>query len=111
MSIGGTLLPPPYGAYPYPVQTSQVLPTAVSAANAASLSPARIPASFAYPSPFNGLIYWPYPSPPVSPTTYYAHSGPTMVNMRGLPYSVQLKDVLNFFNGWEVRGLYVSITY
>jgi len=101
LSPGGTLLPPPYGAYPYPVQTSQVLPTAVSAASAASLTPTRIPASFAYPNPFN-LIYWPYPSPPVSPTTYYAHSGPTMVNMRGLPYSTQLNDVLNFFNGWEL---------
>jgi epithelial splicing regulatory protein 1/2 len=78
LSPGGTLLPPPYGAYPYPVQTSQVLPTAVSAASAASLTPTRIPASFAYPNPFN-LIYWPYPSPPVSPTTYYTHSGPTML--------------------------------
>ncbi|CAG2103057.1 unnamed protein product [Medioppia subpectinata] len=78
LSPGGTLLPPPhYGAYPYSVQTSQVLPTAVSTASS-PLAPARLPASFGYPNPFN-LIYWPYPSPPVSPTTYYAHSGPTML--------------------------------
>jgi len=79
LSPGGTLLPPPYGAYPYPVQTSQVLPTAVSAAaSAASLTPGRIQ-SFAYPNPFNLIYAWPYPSPPVSPTTYYTHSAPTML--------------------------------
>jgi len=70
LSPGGTLLPPPYGAYPY-VQTPQVLPATVTAAAAL---PARVPASY-YPP----IIYWPYPSPPVSPTTYYAHSGPTML--------------------------------
>ncbi|KAJ6221034.1 hypothetical protein RDWZM_006846 [Blomia tropicalis] len=46
------------------------------------------PASYApyNPNPFN-LIYWHYPSPPVSPTAYFAahHSpSPAMVNMRGL---------------------------
>ena len=38
------------------------------------------------PNPFN-LIYWHYPSPPVSPTAYFAahHSAsPAMVNMRDL---------------------------
>jgi epithelial splicing regulatory protein 1/2 len=71
LSPGGNMLSPPYGAYPY--LQSQVLPTTV--ANPGALSPAaRVPASY-YPHP---LIYWPYPSPPVSPTTYYAHSGATM---------------------------------
>jgi len=82
LSPGGSLLPPPYGPYPYGMDhgNPQVLPAAVTAAAtaaaAAALSPAaRVPASF-YPHP---IIYWPYPSPPVSPTTYYAHSGPMVI--------------------------------
>ncbi|KPM05084.1 heterogeneous nuclear ribonucleoprotein F-like protein [Sarcoptes scabiei] len=45
------------------------------------------------PNPFN-LIYWPYPSPPVSPTAYafttahhhhhHHQPSPTMINLRGL---------------------------
>ncbi|RWS31711.1 RNA-binding protein fusilli-like protein, partial [Leptotrombidium deliense] len=73
LSPGGTLLPAPYGAYPY-IQNPQVLPAAAvtTAATATALTPgaARVPTSFYHP-----IIYWPYPSPPVSPTTYYAHSG------------------------------------
>ena len=102
MHSGGTLLPPAYGAFPYhAVQAPQVLPATVTAA--AALQPSRVPTSYAsYPS----FIYWPYPSPPVSPTTYYAHStGPTMVIMRGLPFSATIKDVIKFFNGWEVSGI------
>ena len=103
MHSGGTLLPPAYGAFPYhAVQAPQVLPATVTAA--AALQPSlRTSTSYAsYPS----FIYWPYPSPPVSPTTYYAHStGPTMVIMRGLPFSATIKDVIKFFNGWEVSGI------
>lgn len=106
-SSGGTLLPPPYGAYPY-IQTPQVLPATVTAAATAALNPAnaRVPASYYHP-----IIYWPYPSPPVSPTTYYAHSGPTMVKiiMRGLPYNASANDVVQFFNGWEVSGCLISL--
>ncbi|XP_076343782.1 RNA-binding protein fusilli-like isoform X2 [Tachypleus tridentatus] len=65
ISPGGTMLPPPYGAYPY-VQTTPMLPTV------APLTP-RVPTY--YPQ----IFYWPYPSPPVSPTTYYSHTGPTML--------------------------------
>lgn len=61
-------------------------PNPVTAAPAAH----RLPGSYGTfnPSPFN-LIYWPYPSPPVSPTTYafattHHSPAPAMVNMRGL---------------------------
>lgn len=51
---------------------------------------ARLAAPFPGPNPFN-LIYWHYPSPPVSPTAYFAaHQtpAPAMVNLRGLRWSV-----------------------
>ncbi|XP_013780783.1 epithelial splicing regulatory protein 2-like isoform X2 [Limulus polyphemus] len=87
ISPGGTMLPPPYGVYPY-VQTTPVLPTV------APLTP-RVPTY--YPQ----IFYWPYPSPPVSPTTYYSHTGPTMVIMRGLPFNSAVADILNFFQGFS----------
>lgn len=66
ISPGGNMLPPPYGAFPY-VQTPQILPTV------APLTP-RLPAAY-----YSPVFYWPYPSPPVSPTTYYSHSGTTVL--------------------------------
>lgn len=38
-----------------------------AAVTAAAVAAARVPGSYYHP-----IIYWPYPSPPVSPTTYYA---------------------------------------
>ncbi|KFM78083.1 RNA-binding protein fusilli, partial [Stegodyphus mimosarum] len=66
ISPGGNMLPPPYGAFPY-VQTPQILPAV------APLTP-RLPAAY-----YSPVFYWPYPSPPVSPTTYYPHSGTTVL--------------------------------
>ncbi|XP_076335363.1 epithelial splicing regulatory protein 1-like isoform X2 [Tachypleus tridentatus] len=86
ISPGGPILPPPYGTYPY-VQAAPVLPTV------APLTP-RVPTY--YPQ----ILYWPYPSPPVSPTAYYNHTGPTMVIMRGLPFNSVVADILNFFQGF-----------
>ncbi|XP_064466470.1 epithelial splicing regulatory protein 2-like isoform X2 [Ornithodoros turicata] len=91
LSPGGAILPPPpYGAYPYVQPPAPVLPaTAVT-----TLAP-RV--STYYPP----IFYWSYPSPPVSPTTYYPHStGPTMVILRGLPYSATAVDILTFFQGF-----------
>ena len=49
------------------------------------------------------IIYW-YPTPPVSPQTYYTNTVPSMVVMRGLPFNVSVQDILNFFQGFpEVR--------
>lgn len=75
----GGLLPAPYGAYPpYLHQqnghgATAAAAAAVTAASAAlNTNAARgVPASAYYPH--HPIIYWPYPSPPVSPTTYYAH--------------------------------------
>ncbi|UYV79654.1 ESRP2 [Cordylochernes scorpioides] len=65
LSPGGGMLPPgAYGAYPY-AQSPQVIPTI------APLTP-RVPAAAAA-AYFSPIIYWPYPSPPVSPTTYFPH--------------------------------------
>ncbi|KAH7983510.1 hypothetical protein HPB52_012385 [Rhipicephalus sanguineus] len=85
------MLPPaPYGAYPYVQPPAPVLP----AATMTTLAP-RV--STYYPP----IFYWSYPSPPVSPTTYYPHSaGPTMVILRGLPYSSTPQDILTFFQGF-----------
>ena len=120
-STGGTLLPhQSYGTYPFG-QPPQIIP-AVS-----PLTPR--PSPFGYPP----IFYWPYPSPPVSPTNYYgaangsaaaaaaaaaavsaavggANNGSglpgTLVIMRGLPFTASCSDILQFFSGFsEVRGL------
>lgn len=95
------MLPAPYGAYPY-IQSPQVLPaaTVTAATTAAAITPggARVPASYYHP-----IIYWPYPSPPVSPTAYYTHSGPTMVIIRGIPFSLSSSD-LNYYNAWDAKA-------
>lgn len=104
---GGTLLPPPYGAFPYGPQ-SAAPPLIPTAATAAPLTPRPAPApAYGFPP----IFYWPYPSPPVSPTSYYPGVPPppqpaaTLVIMHGLPYSATMADVLNFFQGFpEVRG-------
>lgn len=95
-AAAGAMLPPaPYGTYPYVQPPAPVLP----AATMTTLAP-RV--STYYPP----IFYWSYPSPPVSPTTYYPHSaGPTMVILRGLPYSSTPQDILTFFQGFpEVRA-------
>lgn len=71
--IGGSMLPPPYGAFPY-VQSPQILPAV------APLTP-RLPAAY-----YSPVFYWPYPSPPVSPTTYYPHSSTTVVSFEVFNY-------------------------
>ncbi len=67
-----------------------------------------------------GLIYWPYPSPPVSPTNYYAAAQsqaaalaavqsqtaaasqvPAIVLVRGLPFHMTTADILAFFQGYS----------
>ncbi|XP_015788903.1 putative uncharacterized protein DDB_G0282133 isoform X2 [Tetranychus urticae] len=72
----GTILPSPYRAYPY-LGGGPVLPAGTVTAATAALTTGAAgvhPTSYYHP-----IIYWPYPSPPVSPTTYYTHSGPTML--------------------------------
>ncbi|KAL4234640.1 Epithelial splicing regulatory protein 2 [Mactra antiquata] len=64
------------------------------------------------PTMFPQIIYW-YPTPPVSPQTYYStNTGPSMVVMRGLPFNVSLQDILNFFQGFpEVSPECVQVQY
>uniref|UniRef100_A0A5S6QE93 RRM domain-containing protein n=1 Tax=Trichuris muris TaxID=70415 RepID=A0A5S6QE93_TRIMR len=53
------------------------------------------------------VVYWPYPSPPVSPTSYFTPAGQqaqvqgsNTVLLRGLPLNATAADVLNFFQGY-----------
>ncbi|KAF4525519.1 hypothetical protein B566_EDAN014905, partial [Ephemera danica] len=101
---GGTLLPPPYGAFPYGPQAAAPPLIPAAAATAAPMAPRPAPApAFGFPP----IFYWPYPSPPVSPTSYYTgvppppQAAPTLVIMNGLPYSATMADVLNFFQGFS----------
>lgn len=53
----------------------------------------------------NAVVYFPYPSPPVSPTSYYAaaahmQQGPGVVLMRGLPFNTTVSDVLSMLQGF-----------
>ncbi|CAG2055762.1 unnamed protein product [Timema podura] len=112
--LGGTLMPPPpFGPAATFAQFGHT-PT--------QLIPAAPPlaARHTFPVAYPPIFYWPYPSPPVSPTSYYggpmpAALGPpqgpmqppqpTLVIMQGLPYSANVGHVLNFFSGSpEVRG-------
>lgn len=55
------------------------------------------------PTFYPPMLYW-YPSPPVSPQTFFTHPGPCAIVMRGLPYNVTVTDVVNYFQGFpEVR--------
>ncbi|PNF34494.1 RNA-binding protein fusilli, partial [Cryptotermes secundus] len=66
LSPGGTMLPPPHFApaaafSPFgPAGPAQLIPTT-------TLTPPRHTFAAAFPP----IFYWPYPSPPVSPTSYY----------------------------------------
>lgn len=59
-------------------------------------------------TPSGTLLYWPYPSPPVSPSSYYAaaimasqsQQQPVMVLLRGLPFTATANDILNLFQGY-----------
>ncbi|XP_059471623.1 RNA-binding protein fusilli isoform X3 [Neocloeon triangulifer] len=63
----GAVLPPPYGAAGFPY-VPQPQPSLIPAATAAPLTPRAAAPAFGFPP----IFYWPYPSPPVSPTSYYA---------------------------------------
>ncbi|XP_053201759.1 1-phosphatidylinositol 3-phosphate 5-kinase-like isoform X1 [Panonychus citri] len=76
----GTILPSPYRAYPY-LGGAPVLPAGTVTAAAATAAAISTGAGGVHPtSYYHPIIYWPYPSPPVSPTTYYTHSAPTMLS-------------------------------
>uniref|UniRef100_A0A8C5G6K6 Epithelial splicing regulatory protein 2-like n=1 Tax=Gouania willdenowi TaxID=441366 RepID=A0A8C5G6K6_GOUWI len=90
------------------------------------------PAQTATHSPAHALAYYPpqphlfmnmnmnytayYPSPPVSPSTvgYFPHPAAAaspvlpqpgaLVRMQGLPYNTGVKDILSFFQGYQVRA-------
>ncbi|XP_059608445.1 RNA-binding protein fusilli isoform X2 [Phlebotomus argentipes] len=61
LSPGGTIVGPPFGGFPPPFGP-----------HAAAVLPPRGHPAF-YPPP---ILYWGYPSPPVSPTTYYGPPPP-----------------------------------
>ena len=112
-------MPQAFGTFGPYGQAPQIIP-AVS-----PLTPR--PAPFGFPP----IFYWPYPSPPVSPTSYYGAAASaanasganaaaaaaaaanasglpagTLVIMRGLPFTATTADILQFFQGFsEVRGL------
>lgn len=82
----------PQPMYASPFQQGGLTPIATAAAAAGATAPR--------PTMFPQIIYW-YPTPPVSPQTYYStNTGPSMVVMRGLPFNVSLQDILNFFQGF-----------
>ncbi|XP_065570104.1 RNA-binding protein fusilli-like isoform X2 [Artemia franciscana] len=69
LSPNGTLISPSFGAFPFG-QMSQ--PPMIPASAVAPLTPRT-------PFGFQPIIYWPYPSPPVSPSSYYGGPPPTQV--------------------------------
>ncbi len=58
-------------------------------------------------SAYQPILYW-YPSPPVSPqSSYYVHTSPTTVALKGLPVNVSLPDILGFLDGvYEVTDFF-----
>lgn len=58
-NLGGTpIIAPAFGTYPFDPRAAFIS------------SRAPYPGPALYPPP---ILYWSYPSPPVSPTTYFAH--------------------------------------
>ncbi|XP_034242512.1 RNA-binding protein fusilli isoform X2 [Thrips palmi] len=87
LSPGGTLLPAPQfgppGSFSHfaAMQSAQVIPTLTRPS----------PAPFVYPP----MIYWPYPSPPVSPTSYYGGGiPPSAVAPAGPPMGAPMQGPL-----------------
>ncbi|KAK8382546.1 hypothetical protein O3P69_015425 [Scylla paramamosain] len=76
VSPGGTVLAPPFGAFP--------LGPAPPVLNAVGAVTPRLPAypGMAYPT----MFYWPYPSPPVSPSSPYYGSPPHMATPATPPH-------------------------
>ncbi|XP_050687372.1 RNA-binding protein fusilli-like isoform X6 [Eriocheir sinensis] len=76
VSPGGTVLTPPFGAFP--------LGPAPPVLNAVGAVTPRLPAypGMAYPT----MFYWPYPSPPVSPSSPYYGSPPHMATPATPPH-------------------------
>ena len=92
--------------YPYPQLQQHAL---LAQANAAAVGmPSPITHLSPRPSPYGSyhqpILYW-YPSPPVSPqSAYYVHACPTTVVVKGLPFTVQIAEILALFEGiYEVR--------
>lgn len=82
-----------------PMQMTQ-LPQHIQAA--AAFPPAVTPMP-QRPAFYPPMLYW-YPSPPVSPQTFFTHPGPCAIVMRGLPYNVTVTDVVNYFQGFPEVG-------
>lgn len=92
--------------YPYPQLQQHAL---LAQANAAAVGmPSPITHLSPRPSPYSAyhqpILYW-YPSPPVSPqSAYYVHACPTTVVVKGLPFTVQIAEILALFEGiYEVQ--------
>ncbi|KAK2190891.1 hypothetical protein NP493_65g02011 [Ridgeia piscesae] len=87
--------------YPYPQLQQHAL---LAQANAAAVGmPSPITHLSPRPSPYGSyhqpILYW-YPSPPVSPqSAYYVHACPTTVVVKGLPFTVQIAEILALFEG------------
>ena len=102
--------------YPYPQLPQHTL---MVQANGATMGmPSPITHLSPRPSPHSNyhqpILYW-YPSPPVSPqSAYYVHACPTTIVVKGLPFTVQMPEILALFEGiYEVRCAfyYSTIAY
>ncbi|KAK7469863.1 hypothetical protein BaRGS_00036141 [Batillaria attramentaria] len=111
MSLHQRPLLSPSGIMTAPLQLTSPSPTPMGTMQVTQL-PQHMPSPFPpamtsipaaasqRPAYYPPILYW-YPSPPVSPQTYYAHPGPCAVVMRGLPYNVTVQDVVNYFQGFS----------
>ena len=95
------------------IQLTSATPPAPMAPMQMTQLPQHIPATAAFPPAvtpmpqrpafYPPMLYW-YPSPPVSPQTFFTHPGPCAIVMRGLPYNVTVTDVVNYFQGFPEVG-------
>lgn len=99
---------------PTSVNATTILPGGVTHLNFPQPSPASQPSnllsaaltnnistrnSFSTPMPYQPMVYW-YPSPPVSPQSYYQSSGsPCTVLIKKIPLSSTVSDILTFLGG------------
>ncbi|VDP22659.1 unnamed protein product [Soboliphyme baturini] len=89
---------------PAPLAPS-LLPSTIAALSAAQNRLSTAGLAGLLPSSPGAILYWPYPTPPVSPTNYFASAATNfhaaVILMRGLTYGTTVAEIVSFFRDFS----------